>query len=341
VDAKETLDALLKRNRELEKAAGPGANNHVPMVLIALYGMGGGSERMIRYQASFDRRIQTARTGPADLAHITREDWTRHLGRGEFESYVDFFDRWTREVPLDTVLGESVPVLMKGVCTEAYHALLRLGYALDYGSREEAVSALSYWASKFYPGPEFDCGSNPVEPEVFFAEIMASASGMQIEPVNSIDGRLLQVYACKAIATQWTPIRISHPDPLAKMAALIMELFRQSQHFTLLHALTSCEALRHVLPYLKNPQQELSRYWHSVCAAFLTVQHSGFETGRDSIVTDGASWEDLLMQAVASEEAMEHRIKLTYSCWLEFQRSHREGYRALASREIRRASPFV
>jgi hypothetical protein len=43
-----TLDALLKRIQEFS-FAGPGASNHIPMVLIALFRMGASPDLMIRY----------------------------------------------------------------------------------------------------------------------------------------------------------------------------------------------------------------------------------------------------------------------------------------------------
>jgi hypothetical protein len=242
---------------------------------------------------------------------------------------------------MDAVLHEAIPVFMTGVCTAAYHALLRLAYALDCGSREEVVFALAYWAVEFYPGPDFDANANPMEPETLFDEIIQGASNLQIEPVNSIDGRLHQVYQFRDIAHNWKPVRISDPDPLEKMSALILKIFSKSQHFTLLHALTSCQALRLVLPFLKDPEKSLSAYWHSVCAAYVTVYRSRFEVGRDEVPRCHLQWEEIFAAAVATGEALEHIVKLCYAGWLESRHYHRPEYLALACREIRKPSPFL
>src|SRR5678809_666847 len=137
---------------------------------------------------------------------------------------------------MDAVLREAVPVLMTGVCTAAYHALLRLAYALDYGSRDEVVFALAYWAVEFYPGPKFNPDASPVEPEALFNEIAQATSNLKIEPVNSIDGRLHQVYQFREIEHRWKPVRISGSDPLREISELILKIFSKNQHFTLLHA---------------------------------------------------------------------------------------------------------
>lgn len=341
MNAQETLDALLRKNRNHEKAAQPGINNHVPMVLIALYRLGASSAIMNRYVEKFDLSEATPPPGAAHADLITRNNWKYRLGQGAFSAWVDFFDEWISQTSMDAVLHVAVPVLMSGVCAAAYHALLRLAYALDYGSRDEVVFSLSYWSVEFYPGPDFDAEATPVEPEAQFDEIIKAASNLQIKPVNSIDGRLHQVYQFRDIAHRWKPVRISDSNPLEKMSALILQIFSTSQHFTLLHALTSCQAMRRVLPYLKDHERSLSAYWHSVCAAYVTVLRSKFETGRDTVPNCQMQWEDIFAAAASSEDSMEHIVKLCYTSWLESGHYHRTEYLALACRETRKPSPFL
>jgi len=341
VNRKETLDALLRKNRNHELATQQGVNNHVPMVLIALYRLGASSEQMTRYVERFD--LADAGQPPVNLREslIARDNWNSRLGQSAFSAYVEFFYEWINESSMDALLREAVPILMTGVCTAAYHALLRLAYALDYGSRDEAVFALAYWAVEFYPGPKFNSDAPPVEPEALFDEIVQATSNLQIEPVYSIDGRLHQVYQFREIEHCWKPVRISGSDPLGKMSELILKIFSKSQHFTLLHALTSCQALRLVLRYVKDHEESLSEYWHSVCAAYVTVSRSRFEIGKNSVPRGTLSWQEVFAEAAASEDSMEHIVKLCYACWLESLHYDRAEYLALACREIRNPSPFL
>lgn len=339
--SKDTLDALLRKNRNHEKVTQPGINNHVPMVLIALYRLGASSAQMNRYVERFALSEATQPPGNARENLITRDNWKSRLGQSNFSAYVDFFSEWMSQTSMDAVLHETLPVFMTGVCTAAYHALLRLAYGLDYGSRDEAVFALAYWAVEFYPGPDFDAGAPPLEPEALFDEIVKGTSNLQIEPVHSIDGRLHQVYQFREIVHRWKPVRITGSDPLEKVSRLILQIFAHSQHFTLLHALTSCQAMRRVLPYLKDPERSLSAYWHSVCAAYVTVYRSRFEVGRDTVPRSRMQLEKIFAVAVSSEESLEHIVKLCYASWLESLHYHRPEYLALARREIRKPSPFL
>ena len=343
MNSKDTLDALLKKNRDHEKTSGPGSNNHVPMVLVALYRLGGSSDQMNRYVETFDLAEGATPLDHSKTESITLENWQAHMGRGKFSQYVDFFENWMKVTSVETVLKESLPILTKGVSSVAYHALLRLGYALDYGSREEATFSLAYWAAYFYSGPDFDVNETPVEPDKFLADIVHNASTLQIEETESIDGRIRQVYDSNELAKLWKPISVADSNPLERMSALILETFTGSQHFTLLHALTSCQALRLALPYLSDLKNSLSSYWHSVCAAYLTVYHSRFEVGRDTIEDGEAEWHEIVVRAADEQVVMafEHTIKLTYTCWLEFQHYKRERYLSLATRELNRPSQFV
>jgi hypothetical protein len=52
-------------------------------------------------------------------------------------------------------------------------------------------------------------------------------------------------------------------------------------------------------------------------------------------------WEEIFAAAVASEDSLEHIVKLCYASWLEFGNYHRPEYLALACREIQKPSPFL
>jgi hypothetical protein len=311
------------------------------MVLIALYTLGGSSDQMRRYAARFEVDGRTEFTNRRDSQVIRHENWRELLGVGAFSNFIEFFEDWTGRTSIDVVLKESLPILMTGISSVAYHALLRLSYALDYGDVEEVMFSLAYWASTFYPCPEIDDKTTSVEPDIFLADIVKNAATLQIRQTNSIDGRIRQVYNCTEIDQRWKPIRSPDVNPLEKVSALILETFAQTQHFTLLHALTSCQALRYLLPFLIEPKPSVSHYWHSVCAAYITVCRSSFSVGANVITKTEAEWKDIFARAVACEKDLEHTIKLAYACFLEFQHYGRDEYIDLAFRELNHASPFV
>ncbi len=340
VDAKETLDALLDTYRKHTlsglRAGGSGGGNHIPMVLIALYRMGGSAEQMRRYVRLFNLQPEAAK--PIDASwkdKITLENWQRHLGRGDFHGFIDFFERWVQATSLETVLKESVPFLIRRSNAGAYHPLLRLGYAIDYGDREEIVHSLAGWAGGS-PSPDFDIQAPPVAPDALLSEITQKMSDFRLGPSGGIEDSAKQVYAQKAFYESLKPVRVPDTNPMERISEIIMEAFTQTKDFTLLHAVTSCQAVRLMVPYLRFPQESLSWYWHSVCANYLVVSKEHPRFGKDSVTGGSPGWKELLLQAAASDvsnvSVYEHRVKLVYSCWLDSQHYKRDRYLALAAR---------
>lgn len=349
-NAKETLDALLEKYRRHQlsgrHAGGPGAGPHIPMVLVALYRMGGTAEQMHRYVATYTLHPEAEKpTDASGKEKITPENWRNQLEGFPANPlqaslypprYVDFFDKWTQEASVETVLKESVSTLLKGPAAMLYHPLLRLGYAIDYGDRKEIVHALADM-----PGtgrsPDYDAAAAPVEPDVLLAEILKN--GPKRGP--STTGRIEDD---KDFTRLLKPVRFPDSDPLGKISEIILETFAETQGFGELHWVTSCQALRLILPYASDPRDLVSRYWHTICARYLVDSLSLPRFGKDSVKGSGnLGWKEVLSQAAVpaidtvnggevTTTVYEHRIKLVYTCWLESQHYKRDRYLALVAR---------
>ena len=66
-----------------------------------------------------------------------------------------------------------------------------------------------------------------------------------------------------------------------------------------------------------------------------------FEVRGDSVGDSDIEWKDIFAEARTGDEDLEHTVKLTYSCYLEFQNYDEEKYLSVAFRELDRPSPFV
>ena len=351
--ARETLDELLEKYRRHQRtglrAGGPGGGNHIPMTLGALYRLGASPEQMRRYVGHFNLRPEAKPLDISGKEALTQENWRSRLGRPEFLSYVRFFEDWTRRTSPETVLKETVPVLSAGLGGAFAHDLLRLGYAIDRESTEEIVFSLAGWAMSYQPSPDFEHRGPPVEPDALLSEIVERTSALRIEldggNFGPIAFRLGQVYGSEEYSGSLKPVRIPDSDPLARISELIMEAFTRTHDFTLLHCLTTCQAARVALPFVGDPRKCLSAYWHSACAAYLTVVKARPEIGKDSVAADPPDWREIHSRAAAADSdhvsAFEHTVKLTYSCWVESRHYDRDRYRALASREVENPSRFV
>ncbi len=321
---------------------GPGGNNHVPMVLIALQRMGADESTIERYVQSVRSRAGGAPLAAPDIAEIHTEDVTNYLGHfAAFPLFVAYFERRKKELGVEEMLSASIPILMNGVMGHAFHPLLRLGYALDLGDEDEVVYALAYWAAAYAPSPGVAATAPPIDARTQLAEIQEAFSGPDAGAkalTGNIQQRIQDIYVQPRFSSRLQPILAPPDRPLIEISALILDLFTRVHHFTILHAVTSCQALRLVLPHVRDPAPAISAYWHSICAASLTVPVPAPGAVAPIAADSDRDWDRLWSTAIASGN--EHTIKLAYTCRLEAEFYGRPEYFGIAARECATPARF-
>jgi hypothetical protein len=352
--ARETLDALLGTHRARVVAADGrigGTMAHVPLALMALYRIGASPAQMRRFFGDAGASRRPAHDAK-DRGPLTVEDWRRHLRTGvSFRRWFAFFDGWMAEGSVKAVLDGVLPTLIEGGVTAFDHSLIHMSYAIDYGGREEIACALALWANTLGTARDFDQTATPVEPAALLDSIVRYTSDLKLSPrggdSGSIAWRLDQVWRYRELSKQLKPVVIPEADPLGRFSEIILALFCEAHEFTMLHALTTCHALRSLLVWVRDPKKTLAAYWHSVCASWVTVRRMPeFEGAREGTPTGGSSWVELTSAAVQPDSRIHetqyvHRAKLVYSCRQEFEHTKRDLYRAVAAREVERASEII
>jgi hypothetical protein len=216
--------------------------------------------------------------------------------------------------------------------------LLRLGYGIDLMDSAEIALALGYWAATYLPAPNVPVGSPSTDPIELLNTLANTASLRAIRsPSSSIAERVREFYSQADFRGQLRPIHFDAEHPLREISLAVAEAFVQNHHFTLLHGVTGCHALRMVLPYCDDLEKVISEYWYAVCATYLSVVNLPADMHR-ALPEDATGWSPIREQAMAT--GIEHTIKLTYSCLKEGEEYDRDVYRRLALREIAVAAPF-
>src|SRR4029453_2239877 len=150
-EARATLARLLADHGRGAAMYGSGFSMHLPMVLIALFRMGATSARLDAAAAS-STRIPEAR--PEATRPIDAASWERELGKQRtFVPYRTLFAAELERAPIAAVLSRFLPRLLEGMAAAGFHALIRLSYGLDLGSREQIAAGLAYLASALHPPP--------------------------------------------------------------------------------------------------------------------------------------------------------------------------------------------
>jgi hypothetical protein len=330
---------LLKRHQESDLVRYNVAHNHAPMVLIALYRLGADEDQLRRYYDSLQTDTPTIESASPQAPPIVAAHWTKRLG--DFDAcgvYCRFFKSEIDQRGVEAVLRSYVCRLMTGVAAHAFHPLLRLGYGIDLMDHDEIALALGYWAATYLPAPEISASRADTGPIDLLKTLVKSASLRAITPESrSIAARIGEFYSHEDFRNLLRPIRFEAQRPLQEMSLAIAEAFVENHHFTMLHGVTGCHALRLILPYCDNLQRVISEYWYAICATYLSVVNLSADM-HCALPANDAGWPRIQAQAIAT--GVEHTVKLTYTCLKETEEYDRDVYRRLALRELGVSAPF-
>ncbi|NDI85638.1 DUF4243 domain-containing protein [Undibacterium sp. B2R-29] len=232
--------------------------------------------------------------------------------------------------------------------TLAFHAIIRLAYALRTGHAGEIASGLAALICGHLPsGIDSSslayCGS----PAEGFSRIATALKGRVFE------GRMITE---KIRAVLKDPVFLTHcprlHEPQSQWPALrelVLQLYVQTKDFTALHLLTGLHAWRQLLAFDPALNQEVlaQEFWLSCCAAYTSIgapaltekRPSGFAKQSASLAEAKAqllanadaeaSWQAVIHNALLSQD--DHQIKLTHACFEEFQLSGNQDYLAVLS----------
>ena len=339
MSATKTFKALLKRHQDSDLVRYDAENNHAPMVLIALYRMGANEDQIRRYYTNLEIDTPNFESDSQQVPPIVAARWTKYLG--DFRAcsaYCRFFQAEINRRSVEQVLHTYVSPLLTGVAAHAFHPLLRLGYGIDLDDHQEIALALGYWAATYLPAPDAPASNTCIGPIDLLNTLANTASLRTIRPQSSgIAGRISEFYSHPDFRNLLQPIRFDPEHPLKEISLAIANAFVENHHFTMLHGVTGCHALRMVLPYCDNLERITSDYWYSICAAYLSAVTHSADLHRPLPEND-MSWPLIQERAIAT--GIEHTIKLTYTCLRETEEYGRDVYRRLALREIEVSAPF-
>ena len=310
-----TLDALLKQHRDSDRVRYNVRHNHAPMVLIALHRLGAGEGELEHYYQGLHITPPNSDAGSQEPTPIDAASWRSRLGDTRVtSSYCRFFESEISQIGREQALHTYLPQLTTGVAAHAFHPLLRVGYGIDVNDDQEIAFGLGYWAATYLPVPETPADKPSIGP-VDLLNILANTSSLRgITPTGNIADRIGQFYSHEDFCKSLQPIRFDPEHPLGEISSAIADAFVEHHHFSMLHGVTGCHALRMVLRYCEHLQHVINAYWYAVCATYLSVVNVSAAT-HGSLANTDAAWSGI--QARAIQTGIEHTIKLTYTCLRE------------------------
>lgn len=297
-----------------------GLSNHLPMALGALHALGADDDRLRDF---FDRYSQRLGSGAPSAG--TLADWTAGLGR--VEAFADLFTTFRSMLDQEgtaQVLRRVLPRLMCGVGAAAFHGLIRTAYGVAAQHDGETAAGLAYWACRHLPldAPAVPAADQLCHPAAWLGALAGDLMGLSVEG-ELIFERMRVVAGAEAFARHAGRLAIDE-STLAALADFAAQRYAATRNFTVLHLVTSCHAMRVLLPWLDRNAalRDYARAYAAGCIA------SGIDLRASLLPRPTPGWPQVVQRAVVSND--DHVIKLVHSCREEAQ-AHGDGARLHAA----------
>jgi len=297
---------------------------HLPMVLIALKRLNASSNKL---ENTFNSSINNLdNIGSLDDI-VAIDDIASYLGdSNKYAAYLKYFIEQLNIHGIDKVLKTTLPLLIHGLAASAFHALIRLAYAIEENNDSEIAIALAFWCSEFQLLPVSDERKSATLAAIL-EEFAPLGENHQFSPGIIVDrmdeiGKML-----KQKGSVIQPEDISF-DELRNLA---ITAFNTQSNFTLLHTVTGCHAFSIIMPYLEDSNTALRALWKAILVAYLSTGLS-FKADRSEVSDLECDFTELAAQAIKSTDF--HAIKLVYSCFCEYQKHQNPLYYNVAKRAV-------
>lgn len=295
------LHAQLDRAGAYDAEYGHNLANHLPMTLTALQRLGASTEQ----RDGFAQRYAQAHglhTAPRIERWPPGMPWRDRLGDpAAWPAYRGLFRAWIEHEGEGAVLAQVLPWLMPGVGAAAFHGLLRVSYALAASHSNEVADGLAYWACRW-----FDCGHATVGAKAQDPAELVTGLHIVTAPRNLIAERMALVAATPAFRSAMQRWTVNANDTLPAIARLAAEHYAASGHFTLLHVLTSAQAMHALLPWLNESDrdQAVACYAAAGAAAWISA------TPRPAAPSEALRWSQAVERVLSgAQRDNEHAIK--------------------------------
>lgn len=305
-----------------------GLSSHIPMVSYSLYELGVPFNEIEKYLDKTIERIKISKENFTKLYNIDDENFERYLGiKDSFGSYYDYFSLKAKETNYLEMIGEVLPKLIKGVAARAFHTLIRLSFAVRSENEEEVIKSLSYFASTFSPHQFEILPSKAENPLESIKVLVQSVKGEELSG-NLIADRIQKIYRLDGFKKNAFTLKGNDLEILAQLDIIINKLFIETKDFTILHGVTSKEALKNLLPLVKNKEDMLQNYWLAILAAYISIDSPEVIDLNIEIPQDLPEFKYIIKEGINSNN--DHTIKLVNTCRLEFEKTGDEVYKYMA-----------
>lgn len=320
----EKAKELIKIGRNYHVHYGDDLANHLSMALIALAKMGASDNKL---EIFFDDYVP--KLDKLFVPGISKpNDFRESLGNSiKFHEHLAYFREEVKKDGTEKTIKDSLPHLLPGLSASAFHAMIRLAYAIQINDEDEIIYSLAFWASEYKSLGEIgELTNNTCE------DLLSDASpigrGFKFAEGNIIDRmvEISQQESFNKISIQ--PKKIS----LEEISKLAIVLYLGTMNFTMLHGVTSCHAMRLILEFVENKEEAIRYLWQAFVVAYLSTGSLRIGTYKKSEIIENI-WNKKIEKIQFSKD--DHQIKITYTCIEELKHYGWDEYKIALTRLVK------
>ena len=308
---------LLKQARNYKVEYGSKLANHLPMALIALYKMDANENELDNFYNQYEIKLTTLNRDGIDVDKLfSKKKLISTLGNSDkFNTHLTYFENELNNLGIDKTLKIYLPILIPGLCASAFHALIRLSYAIEIEDIDEIAFALAFWSSEYqYLGELSEIIENRNLLEIL-TEMSNIAKDHKFQKGLIVD-RMVEISNLESYKkASFQPKNIKLKD----IADLAITAFLGTSSFTILHGVTACHAMRVILPFIEEEKTEtaIRYYWQGFLTAYLSTGAIDIDIDTSKINYNRYSnFSDIRKNIVS--EISDHDIKMVYTCISEY-----------------------
>jgi hypothetical protein len=262
--------------------------DHMPMTLCAIAGLGGHFDTLVAYRDEYKKILHEI--SPEEPS----PNWRQGIGRNE--SYPSLFAWFTEQVAekgIESTVSEYLPEFIGSLALEAFHPIIRLGYAVDFKSEVETAAALAYLVSSHQDVPiEVDRAidiQNEMQGQVATGSRLFKSAGFSRSIRELLD------------ADEYPTGRV---EEIGDGAVIALDIYRSTRNFFALHMVTATQAVRICFEFV-DKRLALAALTGGLLAAHQVVGSPGFD--RDNPIP------------VPNRLDEEHAYKYAWACLSEYR----------------------
>jgi len=233
-------------------------SDHLPMTLCAMQGLGANDAQLQQFQDEYRLRLRTVSSNPLSTG------WRGAVGNpDEYYGLMLYLRGQIDQVGIKEVVKKFLPEFLPGLALEAFHPIIRLGYAIDFDSAAETSAALAYLITSYREVPFSQ--QQLIDLPVALAEQVDV--GAHLFKQERFSKRMVEL-----VTSQNYAIGSASFETCAKCA---LDIYMGTRDFFALHMVTATQAAR-ICARIVDPQLIMSCLTGAILAAHKAVGSPAF-----------------------------------------------------------------